>query len=88
MVSKCANPECSTPFQYFREGKLFQVDVGGLGGATPAAPQLAAGKKLHRVEHYWLCGACSAKLTLAYEPATGVVTVPLKVHAVRRAAAS
>lgn len=88
MVSKCANPECSTPFQYFREGKLFQVDIGSLAGGPPAVPQLASTKKFHRVEHYWLCGACSPKLTLAYDPATGVVIVPLKAQAVRRAAAS
>ena len=27
MVSKCANPACSTPFHYLREGKIFKVEV-------------------------------------------------------------
>ena len=26
MLSKCANPACSTTFRYFREGRLFLID--------------------------------------------------------------
>jgi hypothetical protein len=85
MVSKCANPECSVPFHYFREGKLFQVDTTS-SGLRPSGPQLMGGKMMYRVEHFWLCGVCSASLTLSYHPAKGVFTVP--IPAVRRAAAS
>lgn len=85
MVSKCANPECSAPFHYFREGKLFQVDTPG-SDLRQQGPQPVTGKRPYRVEHYWLCGACSATMTLAYDPAKGVFTVP--IPAVRRAAAS
>jgi hypothetical protein len=86
MVSKCANPECSSPFQYFREGKLFQVETASLGELPPPGPQLVAGKKPHRMEHYWLCGPCSATMTLTYDRVKGVIAVPLRP--VRRAAAS
>jgi hypothetical protein len=86
MVSKCANPECSTPFQYFREGKLFQVESASHRELRSPTLQLVSGKKPHHVEHYWLCGPCSATMTLAYDPAKGVTVVPLR--AARRAAAS
>jgi hypothetical protein len=85
MVSKCANPECSVPFHYFREGKLFRIEAEGIAAAGPT---LVRGKRPHRVEHYWLCGACSQKLTLAYDPAKGAIVTPLPKPAVRRAAAS
>lgn len=88
MVSKCANPECSLPFHYFREGKLFRIEAEGIAVEPPAGPKLVSGKRPHRVEHYWLCGACSTKLTLAYDPAKGAVVIPLPRPAVRRAAAS
>ena len=26
MLAKCANPACSTPLVYLREGKIFMVD--------------------------------------------------------------
>jgi hypothetical protein len=88
MVSKCANPECSTPFQYFRDGKLFQVDRDEMELTSRATPPLAAGKRAHRVEHYWLCGACSATLTLTYDPVKGIATAALPHRFLRRAAAA
>lgn len=84
MVSKCANPECSVPFRYFREGKLFRIEAQRV---TPAGPTLVSGKRPQHVEHYWLCGTCSAKLTLTYDPNKGAVVVPM-ANTVRRAAAS
>ncbi len=75
MLSKCANPECSTPFQYLREGKLFQIE-------TETAPKggihLVPRKPAHKVEHFWLCGPCSAQMTLAFQRGRGVITLPLR----------
>jgi hypothetical protein len=88
MVSKCANPECSTPFQYFRSGKLFQVETDEIGVVHPAGPYLVTGKRSHRVEHFWLCGPCSAILTLTHDPERGIVTAPRYQRFARRAAAS
>lgn len=88
MVSKCANPECSVSFQYFREGKLYRIDNAGLGTDLPTGPQVPARKRPHRVEHYWLCGTCAARLTLTYDREKGVLIMPLLRPAVRRAAAS
>ena len=73
MLAKCANPSCTTPFHYLRDGRLFQMETG-LGG-----PQLVGEKKpAHKVEYFWLCNRCSTDLTLAYEPGKGVIAVPLR----------
>lgn len=81
MLSKCANPECTTPFQYLREGKIFKVERDG--------PTLVAGKKpVASVEHFWLCGPCSGKVTLVYDAKDGVRMAPKTVSLVKRAAAS
>jgi hypothetical protein len=77
MVSKCANPNCSTPFQYFREGKLFQVEIDGAGEIRPTGPQLvSSSRKTPRLEYFWLCGRCSNSMTLRLEQGKGVRAVP------------
>lgn len=77
MLSKCANPACTTAFQYLRDGRLFQMETG--------AHQRADKKTPRRIEYFWLCNRCAAELTLRYEPGTGVVTVPIPLA--QRAAA-
>ncbi len=81
MVSKCANPACSTPFHYMRDGRLFRMES--------AASQAPAGsesldfrerKPPRHVEHYWLCGKCAASFTLIVDHGK-VVAVPLRVQA-------
>jgi len=66
MVSKCANPSCSTTFLYLREGRLFHVAVGA-----------AAHDKGTTLERFWLCSECSVKMTIVSGPA-GVLVVPLQ----------
>jgi hypothetical protein len=86
MLSKCANPGCSTAFRYLREGKLFEID-----NSTIAIASADSKKPVHRVEFFWLCGPCSSELTVVKDRDRGVVTVPLSKAApvlVRRAAAS
>lgn len=88
MLSKCANPECSEPFQYLRSGKLFLLPVDSVSpNGGPAGPQLVEGQRSQRkVEHFWLCGSCIKTMTLAYDPGKGVVMVPHGTP-MRRAAA-
>jgi hypothetical protein len=77
MVQKCANPACSTSFRYFRDGRLYSREFG----ASVEHP----GKR--HLEYFWLCGPCSAHLTLRYDPQRGMIVVPLDHSLVRRAAA-
>jgi hypothetical protein len=87
MVSKCANPTCSTPFHYLREGKIFRVEVE----ATPPtasqdksyvpngnnSPFLVASRKpMLKLEHFWLCGPCSQSMSLLFDKDNGVSVIP------------
>jgi hypothetical protein len=82
MLSKCANPDCSTPLHYLREGKVFKIE-------KKDGPVLVAGKKpVASVEHFWLCGPCSEKSTLVYDHKTGIRLSSKSVALVKRAAAS
>ncbi len=84
MLSKCANPACSTPFQYLRDGKLYQIE---LDANAQSGLHLVGKKPAHKVEHFWLCGACAKLMTLAYMRGKGVITLPLG-NAARAAVAS
>ena len=74
MLSKCANPTCSTPLVYLREGKIFMMEQSAKLEVRPDRPVLI--KAGNRVEHFWLCGPCSAEMTITYDPHRGVVVVP------------
>jgi hypothetical protein len=76
MLAKCANPNCSAPFRYLREGKLFQVERDE--GNTPILRGPRARPRAdRRVEYFWLCGMCAARVTLAFDRVRGMITVPL-----------
>ena len=47
MISKCANPNCSTPFHYLRDGKVFRVDLND-DNENLNSPYLVDGKKAPR----------------------------------------
>jgi hypothetical protein len=77
MVSKCANPECTTPFLYFHRGRLFRMETEGrqerrrnMGGESGAA------KPLRRIEFYWLCQDCAEKMTLVFDRTMGISVRP------------
>lgn len=63
MVTKCANPECSTEFLYLRHGKVFVIESDGC--------------EKHRVDYYWLCANCCQTMSVEYEPGKGVVVKEL-----------
>lgn len=80
MLSKCANPSCSTPLVYLREGKIFRMEQA-------PGPQPLSGDQIPatRVEHFWLCGPCSAEMTVVYDRKSGVRVLP-KMAKVTKAA--
>ena len=79
MVSKCANPDCSASFRYFRQGKLFRVDtLTGLEGHRAMYGE--PGTSTWRLEFFWLCEACATKMTLISDRQSGV-TVRVKTYA-------
>jgi len=76
MLYKCANESCETPFRRLREGKLFQVQTEYFKGRVSSSNVTRKTKPIRRVEHYWLCDACSPFVTLTFDQGRGVVTVP------------
>ena len=59
MVNHCANPKCSKPLHYLREGRIFVFDV-----PDTRPNQTSGSARGRRMEHYWLCGDCSQTLLL------------------------
>ena|SRR5579864_7417929 len=99
MVSKCANPACSTPFHYLREGKIFRIEVEVTPSLTSEetvelsngnrVPFIVAPKKAARkVEHFWLCGPCSQSMHLMFDKDAGLTVLPKRTLRVAAAAAS
>jgi|GraSoiStandDraft_26_1057304.scaffolds.fasta_scaffold198285_1 hypothetical protein len=78
MISNCANPACATPLRYLRDGRLFQFEVKALA-ANRADTVPGQGKKTvsRQVWHYWLCGQCSASMTLEFDGREGLKVIPL-----------
>ena len=84
MLSKCANPSCSTPLVYLREGKIFRME-NPPQTQKPVDTPVIKPKSVNRVEHFWLCGPCSSQLTLAYDRENGVQVIPKKFRVVAAA---
>ena len=77
MVSKCANPECTTPFLYFHRGRLFRLETEGRQERRrDMGVESGAAKPLRRIEFYWLCQDCAEKMTLVFDRMTGISVRP------------
>ncbi len=59
MLAKCANPACPVQFKYFRQGQIFEFNVGDDACYNVRPPQ-----KDSRRELFWLCQDCARTLTL------------------------
>ena len=72
MLGKCSSPSCSAVFRYLEEGVLFRLE---------ADPTLRLSNP-KRLEYYWLCGSCSAAMTLRISKEGKVIPValPAPVH--------
>ena len=64
MLDKCANSECSMPFDY-KQGRYFRFRRACAVNETPA--------NTHSVHHFWMCGRCVETYTLQYNKEHGVV---------------
>lgn len=62
MLSKCANPHCSSKFRYLREGKLFLLNFKRMDCAGQVAQP-----------HYaWLCDLCTQKFEVVLDAEDGM----------------
>ncbi len=65
MVDSCANPRCSKPLHYLRDGRIFIFDVA----SARLGPD---GRPVRHVEHYWLCGTCATSMVVDCCPEAGI----------------
>jgi len=87
MVAKCANPACSVPFLYLRDGKLFRMEYDTEQQALGQEFGAADKRPIRKVEHFWLCGLCSISMTLIMNGGKAE-TVPVDPPGIPRAVAS
>ena len=85
MLAKCANPACTAPFLYLREGKLYQIETQAempprAGEHIQGAAAKEERKPARRLEFFWLCGRCARQMTLTFDRGRGVVVVPTRSH--------
>lgn len=72
MLSKCANPNCSNPFRYLHEGKLYLISsVSRFDGRK----QLSTACKFLSPEYAWLCSVCSSYMTIIIDEENGTIVV-------------
>jgi hypothetical protein len=64
MYLKCANPNCSSDFDY-GQGRLFRFQQAPQQEKQPA--------NWHAVKHYWLCARCCENFTIEYHKGTGIL---------------
>jgi len=58
MLTKCANPECSSQFRYFHIGKVFVIE---------------SSEQEHKVRYYWLCERCCRKVSVEHATENGII---------------
>jgi hypothetical protein len=58
MVKKCANPGCCETSRDGRNGRIYQID------RRDSMPHAQQWQERGEAEHFWLCGKCSAKLSV------------------------
>jgi len=68
MIQKCTNPDCDEPFEYFRCGRIYQIDWREKSRVHATQNHPAA------VEYFWLCGLCclNLRVTVRQDGHTGV----------------
>ena len=60
MLSKCANPECSEPFRYLHQGKIFCL-------IPPKVAASSYGLLDFLYERFWLCDRCSKEMKVTWD---------------------
>jgi hypothetical protein len=81
MMSRCANPNCHRPLDS-SEGRLFQFEIVSISVSIDDDDKQDFDEIPNRqTTHFWLCGPCSAAITLALAPEEGLQLIPLE-HAI------
>jgi hypothetical protein len=78
MLSKCANPRCSSAFLYLHRGQLFKIEtVASLEKGGRMGDREMGGSPGRRFEYFWLCEECAPSMTLTFDKELGVTATPV-----------
>jgi hypothetical protein len=78
MVSQCCNPNCRRLLSSVSEGRLYQFEIVSISiSALDHRIEDFDETPKRQVANFWLCGPCSAALTLTLEPEDGLKLLPL-----------
>ena len=61
MVSKCANPDCITPFRSLRTGRLIRVESRRATSEVQTRMEFGELVPARHAEFFWLCDECSSR---------------------------
>jgi hypothetical protein len=78
-MMSCVNRDCSRPLASFSDGRLFHFEILSISVSADDNKRESFDEVPHRAGvQFWLCGSCSATMTLAMEPVGGLRLVPLE----------
>lgn len=76
--AQCVNENCRRPLRSLAEGRLYQFEVVSISLAATDEHSAPFDEKPQReTVHFWLCGSCASRYSLALEPARGLRLMPL-----------
>src|SRR5258708_7682548 len=76
MMSGCVNRKCGQPLT-LTEGRVFQFEIVSISVSVVDDNKRDCDEIPSRQTlHFWLCGPCSATMTLAFDPLEGFRLVP------------
>lgn len=85
MMMSCVNRNCGRPLVSFSEGRLYHFEIASISVSADDRYKREVDEVPNReAVQYWLCGPCSARMTLAMEPVGGLQLIPWE-HAVETA---
>ena len=73
MFAKCANPQCSTGFEYHLGGQFYRFPQGDSVGPRE--------RNTHSIVHFWLCPQCARLYALEYDGVHCLLIRSLAYHA-------
>ncbi len=88
MVSKCANPRCSARMKYMHDGSLYVVPKPAMDSYGMRDRGEFSAPSGEQIECFWLCEACSRKLTITKQGEVECRGVGSAVRQIRSEAAS
>lgn len=74
MLPKCANPACSIPFRYFRDGQILVIEERESNRGGTCVDE-GTPEEQHPVKYFWLCRNCCREMSFGIDEISGAIVV-------------